>query len=133
MRTCLNEHTADLSDACKTSMAAHDAKAKEMQKSAQGYPIQRRAAHFCKELASARRAFKCHGRLSASPLRAVCYVFYERQTRSKRAETCDDVEHFVVIHGYGCICSSWLASSSFPFGSCSEPRHPLAPPCVTHC
>ena len=31
MRACLNEHTADLSDGCKASMAAHDAKAKEKQ------------------------------------------------------------------------------------------------------
>ena len=28
-RACLDEHTADLSDGCKASMAAHDAKAKE--------------------------------------------------------------------------------------------------------
>ena len=29
LRACLNEHTADLSDGCKASMAAHDAKEKE--------------------------------------------------------------------------------------------------------
>jgi hypothetical protein len=34
-RACLNEHTADLSDGCKTSMAEHAAKAKEKEKSAQ--------------------------------------------------------------------------------------------------
>jgi hypothetical protein len=34
-RACLNEHTADLSDGCKASMAAHDAKAKEKEKSPQ--------------------------------------------------------------------------------------------------
>jgi hypothetical protein len=35
IRACLNEHTADLSDGCKTSMAEHAAKAKEKEKSAQ--------------------------------------------------------------------------------------------------
>jgi hypothetical protein len=34
-RACLNEHTADLSDGCKASMAEHAAKAKEKEKSAQ--------------------------------------------------------------------------------------------------
>jgi hypothetical protein len=37
MRACLNKHTADLTDACKTSMAAHDAKAKEQEKSGNDY------------------------------------------------------------------------------------------------
>ena len=35
MRACLEQHTADLSDGCKTSMAEHAAKAKEKEKSAQ--------------------------------------------------------------------------------------------------
>jgi hypothetical protein len=35
MRACLTEHTADLSDGCKTSMAEHAAKAKEKEKSGQ--------------------------------------------------------------------------------------------------
>jgi len=35
IRACLTEHTADLSDGCKTSMAEHAAKAKEKEKSAQ--------------------------------------------------------------------------------------------------
>lgn len=35
LRACLTEHTADLSDGCKTSMAEHAAKAKEKEKSAQ--------------------------------------------------------------------------------------------------
>jgi Cysteine rich repeat len=35
MRACLTEHTADLSDGCKTSMAEHAAKAKEEEKSGQ--------------------------------------------------------------------------------------------------
>ena len=34
-RACLNEHTADLSDGCKTSMAEQAAKAKEKEKNAQ--------------------------------------------------------------------------------------------------
>ena len=32
MRACLNEHTADLSDGCKASMAEHAAKVKEQEK-----------------------------------------------------------------------------------------------------
>ena len=32
MRACLNEHTADLSDGCKASMAEHAAKVKELRK-----------------------------------------------------------------------------------------------------
>jgi hypothetical protein len=35
MRACLTEHTAELSDGCKTSMAEHAAKAKEKEKSGQ--------------------------------------------------------------------------------------------------
>ncbi len=35
MRACLTEHTADLSDGCKTSMAEHAAKAKEKEESGQ--------------------------------------------------------------------------------------------------
>jgi len=34
-RACLEQHTADLSDGCKTSMAEHAVKAKEKEKSAQ--------------------------------------------------------------------------------------------------